>query len=493
MITTKYNWLEKRTPRSIDQLRLWNENPRLNPDETHLTIVDFTEDMISDENEKKHFFDLLKSLANEYIPADPIVVWQASNKKFYVAEGNRRVLALKLLKNPEKAPKGIRAYIRKVSENRKVYVNKINVCVAPSLEDVEWYINQRNSTSSLQQPWSRIQQQRWIERLYKQYGNDIPTLLAKTNMSIGDLEGYIRNLRLIDLIKSEEVRNALTEQEYKNATSHKFPITILERFFNNSLVKEMWGLDVDGLEFRLKNKQGFLIAFAQLIKNIVSRNPSVKIDTRTITTDLNGIIESLPHVDLVHRDPYIVVPQNFICSKKTPKEEGKQSNVKSKKLVIKGNPDRPKLIPSEYTLHTTDYRLLGIFNELKELPINKYKNATAASIRIFLDLSVLNWINTENKVSDLQKKHSRSLRDIELKSRLTFIAEELSSKNKKASSIINKLLNSANEFSLDVLNGYQHSADTCFLNKQFLNRFWDFLLPLFEVLLDLKDNYSNEE
>ena len=94
----KYNWLEKRTPRSIDQLRLWNENPRLNPDETHLTIVDFTEDMISDENEKKHFFDLLKSLANDYIPADPIVVWQESNKKFYVAEGNRRVLALKLLK-----------------------------------------------------------------------------------------------------------------------------------------------------------------------------------------------------------------------------------------------------------------------------------------------------------------------------------------------------------------------------------------------------------
>ena len=489
----KYNWLEKRTPRSIDQLRLWNENPRLNPDEVHLTIVDFTEDMISDENEKKHFFELLKSLANDYIPADPIVVWQEANKKFYVAEGNRSVLALKLLKNPDKAPKSIRAYVRKISENRRVHIDKINVCVAPTFEDVEWYINQRNSTSSLQQPWSRIQQQRWIERLYKQYGNDIPTLLAKTSMSIGDLEGYIRNLRLIDLIKTEEVKDALTEKEYKDATSHKFPITILERFFNNTIVKEAWGVEVNGLDFRLKNKEGFLKAYAQLIKNIVSDNPSVKIDTRTITTDLNNIIKSLPHVDLTHEDLYVVGAEDLSRPEETREEQEERANNKNKKTAIKGNPDRPKLITSEYTLHTTDYRLLGIFNELKELPINKYKNATAASIRIFLDLSVLIWLNTENKVGDLQKKHTCELRDILLRSRLTFIGEELSGKNKKASSIISKLLNPANEFSLDVLNGYHHSADTCFLNKQFLNRFWDFLFPLFEVLLDIKENSLQDE
>ena len=488
-----YNWLEKRTPRSIEQLKLWNENPRLNPDETHLTIVDFTEDMISDETEKKHFFYLFISFVNEYIPADPIVVWQESNKKFYVAEGNRRILALKLLKNPDKAPKSIRAYVRRISESRKVHIDKINVCVAPSFEKVEWYINQRNSTSSLQQPWSRIQQQRWIERLYKQYGNDIPTLLAKTSMSIGDLESYIRNLRLVDLIKTEEVKNVLTEKEYKDATSHKFPITILERFFNNTHVKELWGVETDGLEFRLKNKEGFLRAFAQLIRNIVSDNPSVKIDTRTITTDLNHIVESLPQVDLSYQDAYVVGTGEVAVLKEPQDEQNSQLNCKLKKNVIKGDPDRTKLIPSEYILHTTDYRLLGIFNELKDLPINKYKNATAASIRIFLDLSILNWLNTENKVADLQKKQGCNLRDITLKTRLTFVEEELSRTHKKASSTISRLLNSANDFSLDVLNGYQHSTDTFFLNRQFLNRFWDFLFPLFEVLLDIKDNSSQNE
>ena len=104
----KYNWLNKRSIRSVDQLRLWSDNPRLNLDEKHLTISDFTEDLITDDADKKSFFDLLKSIAMEFIPADPIIVWKdTKNSKFYVAEGNRRVLALKLLRDPDKAPKSI--------------------------------------------------------------------------------------------------------------------------------------------------------------------------------------------------------------------------------------------------------------------------------------------------------------------------------------------------------------------------------------------------
>ena len=41
----KYDWLEKKTPRSVENLRLWNENPRLNPEERHITLADFTEDL----------------------------------------------------------------------------------------------------------------------------------------------------------------------------------------------------------------------------------------------------------------------------------------------------------------------------------------------------------------------------------------------------------------------------------------------------------------
>ncbi len=486
-----YNWLEKRTPRSIEQLRLWNENPRLNPDELHKTIVDFAEDIISDDTEKKHFFELLKSLANEYIPADPIVVWQEPNQKYYVAEGNRRVLALKLLNNPDRAPKSIRAYVRRISENRKVKLEKINVCVAPTFEDVEWYINQRNSASSLQLQWSRVQQQRWIERLYNKYGDDIDTLLTKTSMSQGELENYIRNLRLLDLIKQSEIKSALTEKQYKDATSHNFPITILERFFSNKQVKEKWGIEFDGPDVKLKNKKGFLVAYAELIKNIVDNQIGVQIDTRTITSDLNTILEKLPPVDLDQDDNWTISDNRLLdIESKKEKEEVRHPDKKNK-TILKGDPNRNRLILSCYTLVTSNYRLEGIFNELKKLSVNSYSNAIAASIRIFLDLSVLNWLQSENKVSEIKKKYKNDLKDITLKSRLTFVGESIS--NKKASSIIIKLLNPANEYSLDVLNGYQHGNDSWSLTKQFINGFWDFLFPLFEVLLDVKDNSSQNE
>lgn len=483
----KYDWLDKKTPRSIEQLRLWNENPRLNPEEKHITLADFTEDLIADENEKKHFFDLLKSIAVEYIPADPIIVWKdEESQKYYVAEGNRRVLALKLLNDPNKAPKSIRGYVRNLAKDR-VPIDKVRVNVAPSFDDAEWYINQRNSVSTLQRPWSRIQQQRWIETLYKKYGNDINLLLSKSSMSLGELENAIRVLRLIDLIKSPEVEKELSEQQFKDATSYKFPITIIERFFANKQVKEEWGVDFEGLEVRLKNRSGFLAAYAELIKNIVDNKPKIQIDTRTITTNLANILDQLPKVDISVADPYTVggLADKSSSDKKEDSYEGKKGKEKD---VTKGDPNRSKLILPIYEIQTSDYRLQGIFNELKNLSVGRYNNAVAASIRIFLDLAVLNWLQAEDLVAELQAKKGKNIKDITLHHRLDFVAEKLKSKKPKANSIIVKLTNDANEFSLDVLNGYQHSKETVYLDKQFLNRFWDFLFPLFEVLLEIKEN-----
>ncbi len=239
----KYEWLNKKTPRSVDLLKLWPENPRLNPEEKHIQLSDFADDLTLEDADKKQFFKLLKSIAEDgFIPADPVVVWKnEENDKYYVAEGNRRVLALKLLREPQKAPKSIRGFVRTQSGKiDKKAIEKIQVNVAPSFEDAEWYINQRNSTSSLQQNWSRVQQQRWITELYEKYNGDIEKITSITKMTQGELESFIRILKIKDLVKNEEVKSKLSEEEYSSATSYKFPISILERFFSNKDVKEKW-------------------------------------------------------------------------------------------------------------------------------------------------------------------------------------------------------------------------------------------------------------
>ena len=76
-MSKKYNWLLVKTLRSVDQLRLWNENPRLNPEEIHLTLTDYAEDFTSDKADRDDFFELVNSIvADGFVPYDPIVVWK---------------------------------------------------------------------------------------------------------------------------------------------------------------------------------------------------------------------------------------------------------------------------------------------------------------------------------------------------------------------------------------------------------------------------------
>ena len=47
-----YSWFNKRRQRSIDQLRPWSNNPRLNPEEQHVNLRDYIEDIIEEAGDK---------------------------------------------------------------------------------------------------------------------------------------------------------------------------------------------------------------------------------------------------------------------------------------------------------------------------------------------------------------------------------------------------------------------------------------------------------
>ena len=482
------DWLNKRFYRSIDNIHLWNENPRLNPDEKHITLADFAEDITDDENDRHNFLDLVKSISvNGFIPADPIVVWKdPASSRFYVAEGNRRILALKLLREPTRAPKKIRASIRNYSKQWS-RIDKIPVNVAPTFEDAEWYINQRNSTSTLQRKWSRLQQQRWVQSLYDKYGENYELLIQKTNMSMSEIEAFIRDIKLIGLVKTPEVKEQLSAQEYQAATSHQFPMTILERFFETAKVREEWGIKFDGASVDVENKSSFLNAFACLIKNIVSSQPEIRIDTRTITSNIDEILSRLPKVNKEESEPFSVetnMLQNNAASHSTI------SSSSSKRTVKKGDPNRPHLVLRCYSLNNDNYRLVRLFNEMKELSTQKYLNISAVAIRVFLDLAVSEYIDSEGLESEICSIHKTELRGIELKRRLNFLSEQVGFKGTEPAKIISRLTNNQAEFSLDVLNGYVHGTSASYLNRDFLNRFWDFLLPLLRKLLDISEESS---
>lgn len=507
-MSRKFEWLFTKTPRSVDQLRLWPENPRLNPEETHFTLKDFAEDLTYEPADKKDFYELITSISEDgFIPADPVVVWKnEENSKYYVAEGNRRLVALKLLREPHKAPKSIRSFIRKASDKMNlVEIEKIPVNVAPSFEDAEWYINQRNSSSSLQRKWSRVQQQRWIVTLYEKHNGNIEKIISITKLSKSELEGFFRILKIKDFVKLDEVKSKLSESEFELANSYRFPITILERFFNFSIVKERWGVEYNGIDVKITSVEtSFYNAFAELIKRILGEDD--KINTRLTLENLNEVLESLPKVKLVEEDEKEETSDVNKDNDETQNTEGSNSDDKSENntqtqqtdtpsapppvnqtntiLHLKENPNRNKIVLPIYSINTSNYRLTGLFNEFKIISL-KYTNVVSASLRVFLDLSVLNYIETEGIGNAIKSHYKDDLKNIALKKRIEYLKQN--HLNGKAKIVASRLIDPSNQYSLDVLNGYVHGKDTHYLNKQMLNGFWDFLFPLFNVLLDIRE------
>ncbi len=491
----EYDWLEKRTPRAVDQLRLWADNPRLDPVENHVSLVDYVSDLIAENAEKESFLKLIDSIATDgYIPADPVVVWKnEANNKYYVAEGNRRALILKLLRNPDKAPKSIRPYIRRKSEliDRKD-IEKIKVCIAPSFEACEWYINQRHSSSSIQRRWSRLQQQRWIAELYDKYNGNINLVASKARLRKSELDYTLRILHIRDLALNPIVLKSLTPEEQDSVKSHRIPITIFERWFVNPVIKEKWGIEFDEDVVNItSNEDSFLNAYAAWIKLVVHRDDydvKVKVNTRSIDINLDGILACLPEVSFGVGDitPDDKKPASDNKQQKSADEADAQDSKEINKRPINKNPDRNNLVVDTCQLKTQNYKLDAIFREFKIIPF-RYRNCVAASLRVFLDLAVREYIASENCEEDMRKKYNNmDIQYIVLQKKLEYLKKNKLTAKTSAYKVVDKLLNPSNHYSLDTLNNYIHGSDTHHTEKRFLNGFWDFLVPLFEEIIDIK-------
>ena len=191
-------WWENRVIRTVDNLKLWSNNPRLDPSKRLIKLRDYVEELVSDSNDKQDFLDLLKSIATRgFISFDPVVVWQNRDKHFIVAEGNRRIMALKLLREPEKSPMSIRKIV--VNSARMIDrddIEKIKVCLAPSYEEARWYILQRHSGASHQVRWQRLQQQRFIISVYDSVGQNIEETIDVTGFKRAAIVDALRFVKI---------------------------------------------------------------------------------------------------------------------------------------------------------------------------------------------------------------------------------------------------------------------------------------------------------
>jgi hypothetical protein len=497
MSRDKINWWENRVLRSVDNLKLWDENPRLDPSGKLVTVRDFVDELISDPSDEQNFISLIKSIASRgFMSFDPIVVWQdEKTMHFVVAEGNRRVMALKLLRAPEKAPMSIRKMVVGLSRSiNRDDIEKIKVCLAPSYEDSRWYILQRHSSAASNQlKWQRLQQQRFIINVYDSVGQDIDETIEITGFKRAAIIESLRYVKIRDIATREGITTYLTIDEKEQVFSHKISMTVLERWFGNSQIREAWFVDFneDGVTINA-DMESFYAAYAGFLKLMLSKNNALgyMVTTRTIDSKFQEIFDFLPKVisakekDLdISKVEFPLLPNPIDSTKK----EDEQSKLEPEpQKTQKGNPYRRQLTDEYHEITSKSYKVNALFKELQVLPIYKYRNLAATSIRIFLELSVDEYICSNDLKTEMARREKKGYHEITLSQKLIILRKEFID-DRDANKVIDQLLNTSNDHSVNTLNEYVHGDKVNKIEPQFLNRFWDMLLPLFSVLINMKE------
>ncbi len=150
----------------IQQLRFDPLNPRL-PEGYEDVRQNELLQILADEFELQ---EIGQSLAdNGYFSEEPLVVIpRRRSNEFVVVEGNRRLAALKLLENPDAAPKAYRTTWRDLSRQRLIRIREVPVLVYDTRDQIIPYLGFRHISGVLQ--WRPYQKAKYISQLVEKLG-----------------------------------------------------------------------------------------------------------------------------------------------------------------------------------------------------------------------------------------------------------------------------------------------------------------------------------
>lgn len=200
---------------SICNLKFDKNNPRLPQkligNEKELDVIDY---MLRSGN----ILELMKSIAETgYSDAEPLlVVLDVVDNKYIVVEGNRRLTAIKLLRNPELA-RVRKESVQEIVAEAKVIPADVPVIVYDRREDILDYLGYRHITGV--KDWGPLEKARYLKQLYIVHGGEQNkgTIYSKLAKMIGSKPNYVyklhQALELYDKANDEAYYGAKISEE----------------------------------------------------------------------------------------------------------------------------------------------------------------------------------------------------------------------------------------------------------------------------------------
>lgn len=447
---------------SIDALRLDKQNPRLPEEMLNESQKSIMRYMVEEFN----ILEIAKSIVKNgfFINELPIAIKEGSH--FVVVEGNRRITALKLLRNPDLAPaRKKHTYSRLAEDVDTNQWEKLTMCIAPSRDAVAPILIARHG-SEMVEPWQRIMKMRFLagdvlkKVPYEEIANRYSVPLSEVRTAA------------VTMIIREMIRNSDIEDETKDKyLSEKFQTSTLARFIETSTFIKKTGMILNGssLQYEIP-KEEFLEIILRIFQDISSDTINSRNDVDERSKYLSDIFKEITSGTREKNlfEPEQVEPE---LAKQEPRKPKPRRRVE-------------KLIPETDEFITGMQKLDELIQEGQKMPVGAYQYSGGLLIRTILDLAIQRLYDI-NEVLD-ETKDSSGL-TLGLKKRINNLHGrhgdwfENATIRKKFQRFV--ATDSQSFVHIETLNDYVH-GDYGQPTKEDLRNFWAQIEPLIEMILE---------
>lgn len=350
-------------------------------------------------------------------PSENILVYESEEEPgFYVvAEGNRRVTALKLLLSPKSAPnEKVRKIFDKIRLTLENDITSIENCIVFDDDAYEHWVDlkhtgQNNGIGRVE--WTAPEKARHMARNGKQsFGNQLFTFLEINKDYFGHIISNKKHVRITNinrLFGDVKVRKFLN---IDSISGELYCFQQYDRFIEqlNKILSLMIELDDKGKPLftvnRIRSQDdrvGFMHEQNITASTEVLSKPWRLIDGRPKSNATPLIIDNTLDDINIQKHDSLSQPEHENPIQIGSVQPGGEKILKSGQAVLAKRPpkaDRNNLIPSYIKLNFGAHKKSSrIFNELKSnLNFNDTPNAIAIMLRIFIDLSVTTFIEDNN-------------------------------------------------------------------------------------------------
>lgn len=421
--------------------------------------------LIRDMFTNEEAFEIVTSFVQNGTFPDEFPIGIQENSKNIIIEGNRRLAALKALSEPDIVP----SWAKKIRMLNNPNINKIRIVLAPSREAATKHIANKH-TINFRRPWKPLRQA-YFYKSQIENGKSIDEIIQE--YPAHDVPRFIKMLEMHHLAKSIDLHDSLKQKIHDD---RNFPITNLERFYNDNHVAKFLGIQFDS---------------SGRIRGSIDKNEFIKGFKKIIEDVTTGGIDSRKFNKMAQRKIYIKnLPSQYRPDLSKKGSFGSSDFKEVSAPQSEGKHDRSKKIPKglffqadiPFKLSSTSLRMM--FNELRDIDVKQFPNASHDLLRSFLECVLVYYleeITDEYKLVKKSGKYNPKLSEI-----LTFVSSEhcISVKNPNIKQIVNQIKSDwSDSYSLARMNMINHVPDWTSVEKD-VRSAWGKIERLMKYLLN---------